>query len=273
MLSVIEKKEEFKGKVVISVISPRKEVICKETLQSVFNLDTEGFNHALLFISDNMEGVKGDANLCYCLSQARKFLLENDYTYLLNVESDIVPPRYALKFLIETMNKYKCDAVTGLVPERPSKVGTDKFIVEMEWNGNPDASEKIRKLEPFELQGHGGLACVLFKREVFEELDFEHVFPCDFTFWGKFHERDFKLFCDPRVICGHVDRDGRVIRGLGYTYIFWLTHVENNESRGLKWYYGLPYNWWWGMDKYEFFKNLREHLKLEEYHEYLWYLF
>lgn len=260
-------------KVAISIIAPNKEVIYPQTLEAVMNLDTTGLSYTILVICDNMEGVVGDANLCYCLSQARKFVLENNYDYLLNIESDVVPPRYALKQLLETINTIKCHAVTALVPERPSKVGTDRFIVEMEWNGNPNARENIKKLAPFELQGHGGLACVLIKREVLEKLDFKHVFPCDFTFWGMFHEAGFKLYCDPRVICGHVDRDGRVIRGKDYVYEYWINKVNENVKAGRAWFYGLPYKWWWGMSAEEFKEKLKDHLDLGKYREYEWYIY
>ncbi len=40
----------------------------------------------------------------------------------------------------------------------------------------------------------------------------------------------------------------------------WRKRVRDNIANGSKWYYGLPYGWWWGRDMKGFFKALPEHL-------------
>jgi FkbM family methyltransferase len=40
----------------------------------------------------------------------------------------------------------------------------------------------------------------------------------------------------------------------------WIQHCINNLERGLPWYYGLPYTWWWGMDFIDFIYEIREHV-------------
>ena len=40
----------------------------------------------------------------------------------------------------------------------------------------------------------------------------------------------------------------------------WRKRVDDNMANGTKWYYGLPYGWWWGRDMENFFKALPEHL-------------
>lgn len=40
----------------------------------------------------------------------------------------------------------------------------------------------------------------------------------------------------------------------------WRKRVHNNVANGSKWYYGLPYSWWWGKSVNGFLKALPKHL-------------
>jgi FkbM family methyltransferase len=40
----------------------------------------------------------------------------------------------------------------------------------------------------------------------------------------------------------------------------WIQHCVNNLERGLPWYYGLPYTWWWGMHLIDFIYELPGHV-------------
>jgi len=46
-------------------------------------------------------------------------------------------------------------------------------------------------------------------------------------------------------------------------YLAWLNHCLINVKRGMPWYFGIPYTWWWGMDFVDFAQELREHVARE----------
>lgn len=46
--------------------------------------------------------------------------------------------------------------------------------------------------------------------------------------------------------------------------LHWIKKVLTNIREGRPWFYGLPYQWWWGMHEPDFFNELPNHVLTEE---------
>jgi len=44
----------------------------------------------------------------------------------------------------------------------------------------------------------------------------------------------------------------------------WANFIAKNRKRGIPWYHGLPYKWWWGLNSKRFLENLPQHLNKNE---------
>jgi hypothetical protein len=49
----------------------------------------------------------------------------------------------------------------------------------------------------------------------------------------------------------------------------WKSYVLNNIKRGKEWYFGLPYQWWWGMTVLDFIEEIEDHVVREDEPEWL----
>ena len=67
----------------------------------------------------------------------------------------------------------------------------------------------------------------------------------------------------PHRLYYHRSNDLSIIRSLVADH--WINYCVLNLMQGRPWYYGLPYNWWWGMNLIDFIYEIREHvLRLDE---------
>jgi hypothetical protein len=200
-----------------------------------------------------------EMNMGYNLELARKLVLSEPYDYLFNVESDVVPPRNCLLELL----KMNTDVAFALVPDRPCKIGKDDFVACMGWNNNPRARDAIDKLETFEITGNTGTGCFLMSRSVLEKVAFPLKSGIDFVWSDDLHKKGIKMLCNPNVICGHVDSNGKIVRGKEWCLEYWRDHMKENDDQRREWYHGLPYSWWHGMDKDSFLKELEKRMDSE----------
>ncbi|MEM4977228.1 MAG: FkbM family methyltransferase, partial [Desulfurococcaceae archaeon] len=60
----------------------------------------------------------------------------------------------------------------------------------------------------------------------------------------------------------HPSRPKEMLRPLLAHHI--INKCFKNLSQGLKWYHGLPYNWWWGMSLLDFIYEIENHVIEEE---------
>jgi GT2 family glycosyltransferase len=195
------------AKILLTIPVPKLSLIYKECWNALLALDVGNHLVNLYVGCENLPNIVGDHNIGFNLNQARKICLTEGYDYLLIIESDVVaPPNTLLEFL-----KVDADVVVGLVPERPSKVGTDDFIICMDWNANSNVQELIKKGEPFEMTGKDGYACILVRRHLLEKLFFPEQGCGDMVWYDQLHKARYKIFCQPSVLCSHVDRNGKVI--------------------------------------------------------------
>lgn len=202
------------------------------------------------------------------LEKARHYAVQLAYDYMFIVENDVVVPKHALMSLMNLG-----DVAVGLYPERPSKVGTDEFLVCTPCNDNKDARKHIEKGKPFLLTGRGGYGCVVIKYHVFSKIKFPIG---DMSWYDILHSEGFQVMCNPHVICFHIDHtaEGKpVIRAPEYVHDFWKKVIMNNKKNHASWYHGLPYMWWWGMNPDKFLEQLPLHLERTVFAEEKWFLY
>ena len=67
---------------------------------------------------------------------------------------------------------------------------------------------------------------------------------------------------EPHRFYWHGSRPVGVVKPLLVNH--WVNHCLRNVMEGRDWYYGLPYDWWWGMSLVDFIYELPEHVEKEE---------
>jgi len=251
-------------KILVTFVSPSfTELTPREVLKAIREIDRGGHQLDFIWLTGVPLPNQGDANLGYNLERARQIAINLNYDYMLIIESDVIVPKDCLLKLL----KMKCDVAIGLTPERYEKVRTFFPLPCMKWNDNPDALSKFLRNKIFKIKGAGGLNLNLVKRRVFKVVPFPVKFPCDFTWYASLRKRGFKVLCNPEVRTYHVERCGRIARGLETVLNYWKKRIRLNELQGKAWYHSLPNRWWWGLSSEEFLEELPKHLNNEE----LWF--
>ncbi|MEM2259991.1 MAG: methyltransferase domain-containing protein [Candidatus Methanomethylicaceae archaeon] len=244
-------------KILITFISPSfNELVYNEVIDSIRKIESGGHELDFIWLTGVPFKGEGDKNLCYNLERARQVALTLNYDYMLNIESDIIVPKDCLLKLLEV----NADVVIGLTPERYEKVKTFLPIQCMDWNNNPDSMNGLLNNKNFEIKGCGGMALTLISRKVFNEVPFPIKFPCDFCWYAEVLKKGFKIICNPSVRTYHIERCGRIAKGLESVLDFWKKYIVINQILKKPWYYGIPDKWWWGLTPEKFLEELPKHL-------------
>ena len=208
--------------------------IFKPALDSLFTLkkhkdwtvDIIFLNHRGIYTPDS-KGLKFSwiyESMPYWIYEARRIAISGIYDYLLIVEPDIVLPKHALNKLMDLLLD-GCDIAVGIYPERPSKIKNfsrrgqplNGWLVCMPWNKNPKAEMGIARRKPFEIDGCAGFGCVLMKVRTIERCSFPrrdlNDNGPDFAFYEAARYVCLKIYAHPNVRCGHIENDGKIIRG------------------------------------------------------------
>lgn len=187
----------------ILIVIPTYENICPEVFKAIYNLDKG--EHQVDF-----EFVKG-----YDTATARNNIvmlaMRRKYDYVLMIDNDTIIPRKALLYMLDPQE----DIVIGFCPIKNTKnkssalmrIGTsDRYI---KYNELRNAPNRI-KLE------RGGMACVLIKTEVFNNIPFPWFYfeqrrdgfqtSEGYYFCDKARECGYHIWADTRVKCGHLAR-------------------------------------------------------------------
>ena len=139
--------------------------------------------------------------------------VQNDYDYVLWLDSDMTFPADLLIRMMDTLQKNDLDFLTGLYFRRQlpySPVLFEKF----ELNGDLASWKNIQELPEgglFEVEGCG-FGCVLMKTDVILDVQgkfrkmFEPKNNCgeDLAFCWRARQCGYKVICDPTIECGHV---------------------------------------------------------------------
>lgn len=247
----------------------------KECLESLHNLEVGEHEVDLMVLTSKPPGKKDPGrNVAFSMERARMWCLQHDYDALLKVDDDMVLPPHALLWMM----KVRGDVITALTPERPEKLKfsgwayprerADQFTQCMPYCGNKDVRARILGLNPFEITGVGGEACMLVKRRALERNPFPSQRHLPFEYYAQAHKLGLRCMCNPRVITYQLERNSsQVIRGPDWTFRYWSRRVS---KRGFT-QAGLPYNWWRGMNKNQFLAELPKHLNPEK--EPRWFLY
>ena len=189
----------------IFVAVPTFENILPECFRGIYRMDTG--DHDVTF-----DFVKG-----YDCAKARndiaKRTLNDGYSHVLMIDSDIVVPANALLDMLE----HPADIVLGCYPHKNTK----KHEVELFKLGQPDFVERFKYDElpvdfpRLSVKG-GGMGCALVQADVFMRLPFPwfkyviynsgSVLSEDLYFCNEARKAGMKVQGDMRVKCGHMFR-------------------------------------------------------------------
>jgi hypothetical protein len=194
-----------------------------ETVEAIFALEWDGAI-SYLFQRDNPIGEQRDRlkrgvmNHLHQYQRGREAFLAGRYEAMLVIESDIIPPRDALKRL----DALGADVAYGVYLFRASPV-VNVYRRYYPWPrtsrnvGEPLSGalwEQAKRQGVVECSG-GGFGCVLIQRKVLEAVPFRVEWPqngahCDTWWTNDVHAQGFRMMADVRVVCGHKDVDGSV---------------------------------------------------------------
>lgn len=218
----------------------------KEFLERIKGLDYKNFDILLVDNSlnedyfeklKNIAGifVKRDSNdsnvkmerLISSRNMILEFAKENNYDFILMMDSDVLPP----KEIITRLLKHEKEVVSGIYLNYFMSSGKMKLLP-VAWNilserefekmknrlpKGIQRSDVKRHLTEEELQGekllevfHPSPGCMLLSRKIFENFAYSSErengknIADDVTFIKKIREKRFKIFCDTSIKCDHL---------------------------------------------------------------------
>lgn len=189
-----------------------------ETIAAIFGMEFDcprdyHITHYNVHSLDEVGGARLNVQAAY--TRGRDLFLAGDYTHLVIVESDIIPPPDAwLK--LKALNKPLALALYCL---RPRHSGGD-FLSACPYFGGGDIEESysfrpehLAKVKDGASRVSGmGLGCIVIERQVMEAIAFRGIwkqYP-DWPFWQDVIAKGFEAWCDFTVRCGHKDSDHRI---------------------------------------------------------------
>ena len=194
-----------------------------ETIDAIFNLEWDG---AITFVfqEDNphyfegKERYTGVRNHLHQYQRGRELFLNGSFDAMLIIESDIIPPKDALKRLAAL----DTDLAYGAYVFRSSPVVN---IFERYNDGALNIGESLTvrgKWEDAKKQGvikcsGAGFGCLLVKRHVLEGVEFRVStletarVHCDSWFTNDVYAKGYEMMADCNVICGHKREDGVIL--------------------------------------------------------------
>lgn len=202
-----------------------------ETVEAIFALEWDG-PISYLFQRDNPhqgddERVTGVRNHLHQYQRGREMFLQGRYDAMLVVESDVIPPPFALQRLAAL----DADVAYGVYMFRVHDYNSNaKPVVNLKHVYQQPAGQRARntgeslsvkrlwppKRDVMDVSG-AGFGCTLIKRHVLEELEFRtlQTLPprvhCDEYFTTDAWRAGYSMKADTRVICGHKTPEGEVL--------------------------------------------------------------
>ncbi len=198
-----------------------------ETVDAVLAMDRGP--HAVAWLCDTEPG-GGDSRqrILAKYALARDICIFGEYTDLMVVESDIVPPAHALTRLAELTDPGRYDD-----PDDAPRVAHGLYYFRRGWGKQPALVNAAKyqpstigppvNLGPRELDrawgrvvtvSGNGLGCTLIRAEVLQRIKFANpdAGHCDSQFSIDCLRSGIKMVCDLDVRCGHKRPDGYIIK-------------------------------------------------------------
>jgi hypothetical protein len=158
-------------------------------------------------------GRTGNLNVLYLYSRAREIFLRGDWTHMLTLEDDIVPPADAISKLLA------CDAPVAYSLYCWRRVGHPWSLYRILFEDSGASWIKDRPLEAERLARNGevrdvmglGLGCTLIRRDVLEQIAFRQPATgraaCDWYFALDVGKAGIQQVGHFGVACGHIRMD------------------------------------------------------------------
>jgi len=191
----------------------------EKSYNSILNLDTTGIEADILFTVYNPENPMYDdngqetnnkwgVNVAYKMNKAREIVLKHNYDYLFNIEHDVIVPPDALKKLLKYADMDSC--ISGLYRCRKMRNLETPLCCKTKDRKWPEY-EDIKDKEYVDLWIIA-FGCILIGRNVLEKIQFDRSI--DAAFANKTDELNIRKIVVPSVMCGHIDRDGKIYHPL-----------------------------------------------------------
>ncbi len=187
--------------------------------ESILNIDTLGYDVNFFFTVHNIydpeykNGIETNSlwgnNVAAKMNNARIMAINDRYDYMLNIEHDVIVPKNILSEMIRHIdNDDNYEVLTGLY--RARKIRNNKSplclkTIDKEWPLYNDIKDKDKVrlwIIPF--------GCMFIPSRVLEDITFEPGL--DGAFAGLSDKLGIKKYVIPSIICGHVDRDGKIYK-------------------------------------------------------------
>jgi len=182
-------------------------------LEAVFKMDMSG-DWVIYPSSHNPYGNPANLkdkirNISFNMNKARELFLDSGFDVFVNIDSDIIVPGNTLEELLLC----GADVAVGLYRMRQKPHNLSPWIEE------PIGSGRIRELNKEELScrfvevHRFGFGCILVRRNVLEDIEFEPDFALgpDFAFAKKCQDKGFKVVACTKVRCSHLLTDLKFI--------------------------------------------------------------
>ena len=189
----------------ILIAVPTNRYVETDTMKSIYDLIVpEGYKTELQFFYG------------YQIDQIRNLIGEwaKRYDYLFSVDSDIVLPRDTLVKMIAADK----DIISGLyIQRKPGEHILEVYKILPNGGMGNIAIEELHGLGIVEIAGCG-FGCCLIKGDVFRTIPYPHfvyksaldhkdTISEDIYFGMKAWKYNFKIWCDPSIICDHVGKN------------------------------------------------------------------
>lgn len=139
------------------------------------------------------------------MNKAREICLRQGYDFLFNVEHDIILPKDALQKLLKYAKHDNC--VSGVYRQRPLRHKETPICCKTKDNKWPKWEDiKDKETVPLWIIPFG---CLLIGRKVLEKVEFDQAI--DGSFANKTEQLGIEKLLVTSVICGHIERDGKVL--------------------------------------------------------------
>ena len=188
-----------------------------ETVKALMELEWEG-GLTLLIQRDNPTQ-DSKRNILHQYQEGRAKFLASGYDAMLVVESDIVPPKDAIKRLAALnvdcaygVYQLRNTELVNIFEKYPEFEGADTYYMGESLSYKPWLILRAAKVGRFPCSG-GGLGIILIRRKVLEEIEFRRVEggpDCDTYFTLDVCTKGFSQAVDFGVVCGHKGEDGVV---------------------------------------------------------------
>jgi hypothetical protein len=190
------------------------------------------------FVKPHIVVVTRKMGLAAASNEMVKVALASNVDYIFWTEMDMLLPSDAITKLLKHAIKYNLDGVSGVYFLRGTSEPCLYMPLPDNWVDNKFAHTRLSTFPKDAIFPIGcpGVGCALFKREVFEKLEFPYWedksgpggHGTDIYFYTKMREAGMQMWADSSVICDQIDEDEPTTYTLE-SYEKWL---HSDQSKG-----------------------------------------